>query len=57
MLLILVALGGLIFATNHVTRPLAPGQRVVAWVVVVLAIAWLSMTLVHMGVLGRVAEP
>lgn len=59
MLLILVAIGIAIVGTIRLTRTLEPGQRVVAWAVFILAIAWLFWTLVQMGVLGRAsgAEP
>jgi hypothetical protein len=53
VLLILVALGIAVFGTIRLTRTLAPGQRVVAWLVLVLAIVWLFWKLVQMGVLGR----
>jgi hypothetical protein len=53
VLLILVALGLGIFGTIQVTRKMEPGQRVVAWLVFVLAILWLLWKLVQMGVLGR----
>jgi hypothetical protein len=53
VLLILVALGIAVFGTIRLTRTLEPGQRVVAWLVFVLAIVWLFWKLVQMGVLGR----
>lgn len=53
VLLILLALGLAIFGTIHLTRSLEPGQRVVAWIVFVLAIVWLFWKLLQMGVLGR----
>jgi hypothetical protein len=53
VLLILVALGLAIFGTIRATRSLKPGQRVVAWVVFVLAVIWLCLKLVQLGLLGR----
>jgi hypothetical protein len=59
VLLILVALGLAIFGTIQLTRSLEPGQRVVAWLVFVVAVIWLFVKLVQMGLLGRAtgAEP
>lgn len=53
MLLILVAVAIAIVGTIRLTRTLGPGQRIVAWAVFLVAIAWLIWTLVQMGVLGR----
>jgi hypothetical protein len=53
MLLILVALGLAIFGTIRLTRSLEPGQRAVAWLVFILALVWLFVKLVQMGLLGR----
>ena len=53
MLLILVALGLAIYGTVHFTRSLQPGQRIVAWLVLILAIIWLFGKLLQMGLLGR----
>jgi hypothetical protein len=55
VVLILVALALAIFGTVHFTRSLQPGQRAVAWLVFVLAVAWLFWKLVQMGILGRVS--
>ncbi|MEO7275016.1 MAG: hypothetical protein ABIX28_21245 [Vicinamibacterales bacterium] len=56
MVLILVALGLAIFGTMRLTRPLEPGQRAVAWLVFVLALLWLFVTLMQMGLLGRATD-
>jgi hypothetical protein len=48
-----VALGLVVFATIRLTRSLEPGQRVVAWLVLILALVWLFLKLVQMGLLGR----
>jgi hypothetical protein len=53
VLVILVALALAIFGMIQLTREFQPGQRVVAWLVFVLAIVWLFWKLVQMGVLGR----
>lgn len=53
MLLILVELGLAIFGTIRLTRSLEPGQRAVAWLVFILALVWLFVKLVQMGLLGR----
>ena len=53
MLLILVALALAVFGMIHLARTLEPGQRVVAWLVFVLAIVFVFWKLVQMGVLGR----
>jgi len=53
VLLILIALGLAVAGTLRLTRSLEPGQRVVAWLVFILAVAWILMTLVRMGLLGR----
>jgi len=53
VLLIVVALGLAIFGTIRLTRSLEPGQRTVAWFVFVLAVVWLFVKLVQMGLLGR----
>ena len=53
MLLILVALGLAIFGTIRATRELEPRQRVVAWLVLIVAVVWLFVKLIEMGLLGR----
>ena len=52
MLLILVALVLAVFGTIRLTRTLEPGQRALAWLVFVLAIALLFWKLVQAGILG-----
>lgn len=53
VLLILVAFGLAIFGTIRLTRSLEPGERVVAWIVFILAVILFFRQLVHMGILGR----
>jgi hypothetical protein len=53
VLLILLAIGLAIFGTFRLTRSMEPGERLVAWLVFVLAVAWVFTKLVQMGVLGR----
>jgi hypothetical protein len=53
VLLIVVALGLAIFGTVRATRELEPRQRVVAWLVLILAIIWFFAKLVQMGLLNR----
>ena len=55
MLLIVVALCLAVFGTVRLTRSLEPGQRFVAWLVCIIAVIWLFMKLVQMGILGRTA--
>lgn len=57
MLLILLALVLAVFGTIRLTRTLEPGQRAVAWLVFVLAIAWLFWSLVQAGILGAATGP
>ena len=56
MLLIVVVLGLAVFGTSRLTRSLEPGQRAVAWAVLVLAVAWIFVKLIEMGLLGRASE-
>jgi len=53
VLLILVALGLAVFGTIRATRELEPQQRVVAWLVLIVAVVLLFVKLVEMGLLGR----
>jgi len=53
VLLILLAVGLAVFGTIHLTRALEPRQRVVAWIVFVLAVVWAFWKLAQMGILGR----
>ena len=53
MLLILTALIVAGYGTARLTRALEPGQRAIAWLAFILAIAWLFGKLVQAGVLGR----
>ena len=53
MLLILLALIAATYGTARLTRTLEPGQRAIAWLVFLLAIAWLFWKLMQAGLLGR----
>jgi len=53
VLLILVALILAAYGTARLTRTLKPGQRAIAWLVFLLAIAWLFWKLLQAGLLGR----
>ena len=53
VVVILVVLALAIFGIARLTRTLEPGQRVVSWLVFVLAIIFVFWKLVHMGLLGR----
>ena len=54
MLLILVACGLAVFGVVRLAQTLEPRQRVVLVLVFILAIVWLILKLVDLGVLGRV---
>ena len=54
MLLILVAFGLAVFGVVRLAQTLEPRQRVVLVVVFIVAIVWLILKLVDLGVLGRV---
>ena len=54
MLLILVACGLAVFGVVRLAQTLEPRQRVVLVVVFIVAIVWLILKLVDLGVLGRV---
>ena len=54
MLLILVAFGLAVFGVVRLAQTLEPRQRVVLVLVFILAIVWLILKLVDLGVLGRV---
>ena len=56
MLLVLVVFGLAVFVVVRLAKTLEPRQRVVLVVVFILAVVWLLMKLVQMGVLGRVAS-
>jgi len=56
VLVILVALGLALFGMTRLTRSLETGQRVVAWLAFILAIGWLFLNLVQMGILGRATD-
>jgi len=54
VLLILVACGLAVFGVVRLAQTLEPRQRVVLVLVFILAIVWLILKLVDLGVLGRV---
>ena len=54
MLLILVACGLAVFGVVRLAQTLEPRQRVVLVLVFIVAIVWLILKLVDLGVLGRV---
>jgi hypothetical protein len=57
LLLILIALALAVFGLVRVGRPLEPKQRVVLVIVFIIAVVWLILTLVRLGVLGHVSPP
>ena len=57
MLLILIAFALAVFGLVRVGRPLEPRQRVVLVIVFIIAVVWLTLTLVRLGVLGHVSPP
>lgn len=57
MLLILVAVALGIFGMFQLVRSMELGQRVVAWLVFVLVIAFAFWKLVQMGLLGHASGP
>ena len=54
VLLILVAFGLAVFGVVRLAQTLEPRQRVVLVLVFIVAIVWLILKLVELGVLGRV---
>jgi uncharacterized membrane protein len=56
VLLILVALGLAIFGVVRLAHTLEPRQRIVLVLVFVVAIVWLVLKLVQVGLLGRLAR-
>ena len=57
MLLILVAFALAVFGVVRLGRSLEPKQRVVLVIVFIIAVVWLILTLVRLGVLGHVSPP
>ena len=57
MLLILIAFALAVFGVVRLGRSLEPRQRVVLVIVFIIAVVWLILTLVRLGVLGHVAPP
>jgi hypothetical protein len=53
VLLILVGFGLAVFGVVRLAKTLEPRQRVVLVLVFILAVVWLLMELVRMGILGR----
>ena len=51
--MILLALGLAVFGMIQLTRSLEKGQRIVAWLVFILAVGWIFAKMIQMGVLGR----
>jgi len=56
VLLVLVVFGLAVFVVVRLAKTLEPRQRVVLVAVSILAVVWLLMKLVQMGVLGRVGS-
>lgn len=54
VLLILVAFGLAVFGVVRLAQTLEPRQRVVLVLVFIVAIVWLILKLLELGVLGRV---
>jgi hypothetical protein len=55
VLVILVVLALAVFGIIHLTRTLEPRQRLITWLIFVLAIVFVFWKLTQMGVLGRAA--